>query len=167
MVVPVDTFMYIALGLAVGTPLLVLSAILYFVMQERKRTKILLRISEKEFKIINCTAEGKRLKAEWAGLKRSWNISTDPYILDSFWGKTPLYYAHLGNANTQNFDNIAVKALTEEQLSLIESQSALTALLKVDIFSIDNIMMIIGMIGIGVVIGVIIGKLIFTGAPAP
>lgn len=128
-----------------------------------KTTKAFVRISDKEYQIVNTKLEGKRLKCKVNGKNKSWSVESKPNSLRTKLGLIPFYFCEVGKVTTTDINETKTTNLTEDELQLIEEQSIMKQLLKPDMLGKENLIMLLGAGGIGIVVGIIIAKFLFTG----
>lgn len=141
-------------------PILLVGGLIGF-MKLKRQVKAWVRISEKEYRFITSKVEGKKIKVNYKGRKMMWAIRTKPDMFHAWFGLVPFYFCEVGKAETSPTDDVKTSILTADELALIEEQSILKAFLSHSTMSAENIMLLLGAVGIGCVAGIIIGKFLF------
>lgn len=137
----------------------------FFVLRFKRQIRAFVRVSEKEYQMKNADVYGKKIKTNVNGKKCAWSIETKPDSVRTVFGLVPFYFCEVGKATTSNMLSTKQTTITEKELALIEEQSVLNSLLKIDLFGKESIALIIGALGVGIVGGIIIAKMIlFKGA---
>ena len=137
----------------------------FLVLRFKRQIRAFVRVSEKEYQMKKADVYGKKLKTTVNGKKCAWSIETKPDSVRTVFGLVPFYFCEVGKATTSNLLGTKQTTITEKELALIEEQSVLNALLKVDLFGKESIALMIGALGVGVVAGIIVAKMVlFKGA---
>lgn len=147
------------LGVFVLPPIIFVGGF-FAVMQFKRKIKLLVRKSEKEYLWKTPVVYGKRIQTKLAGKDVEWIIKTKPDAIHSVFGLIPFYYVECGKPTTSEINISKQQITTETELRAIENQSILTTLFKMDMLGKEGIAMLIGAVGVGAVLGIIISKLI-------
>ena len=140
---PVNPTLMIIAVLCCTLPFVIISVMFWMFIQQKKSTKVFLRLNDMEFAIKPVKAHGKKLYMQFEGKSKLWNIKTKPKIFDTFWGKVPMWKVSFGNPDTEDFNDLKVEKTTEDEQALLEEQGTLRALLTTANLDVMNILLII------------------------
>lgn len=149
----------ILFGIFVVPPLIAIVGF-FALMRFKRKIKLLVRKSDKEYLWKIPTIYGKKISTKLQGKEVQWIIQTSPDAINTFLGLVPFYYAECGKPTTSPLNISKSQSLTETELRQIENQAVLSTLLKTEMFGKEGIMLLIGAVGIGAVLGIILGKLL-------
>ena len=149
----------ILFGIFVVPPIIAIIGF-FALMRFKRKIKLLVRKSEKEYLWKTPVIYGKKISCKLQGKEVQWIIQTTPDSINTFLGLVPFYYAECGKPTTTTLNISKSSALTETELRQIENQAVLSTLLKTEMFGKEGILMLIGALGVGAVLGIIISKLI-------